>query len=501
MKNYSLYILVIGLVLIVLGAYMFTSDSRKMYTSQEFNGDVLSLNWSSNGEYLAVGARSELVIWNTQTKLISNSEKISTGEMNLIVWNPNSTQLASHIAQSSKIIIYSITNFPSKVTLNANNTVNCISWSPDGKFLATGLSNGFIIIWNTKNWSVQSQIQAGAESITALNWNLNDTVLITGTVSGTIQFFNQSDFSLINSFTIHNSSICSIDSISSTDLIVAYTDGTVLIYNTQQKEVLNEIKIAYSIQQLILNPKKDEFMLKFYENVNFVEIFTFNSLKINQFTKIRDSMVIMSSCWSSSGNIVVIGDGLNRFYFINPNKPSNSSILDLSAQYIVGLVSFFIGLLVSIIELYKIKNNELQAFKLKTQLLRSDNFVFKQESKFIVSILGLASLIVVNLFFNNIILASFLFLIAVILYYIFDINHNNSEEIQEIELYIQEKSFILGFKISLAIIFIFIAAYLVNLLLDLKMHIQLTFLPLINFFLLVFLIIEILKLYYSKIYQ
>ena len=500
-KNAYLYLLIFGVFVALAGSILIISDTRVFYNSQEMQGDILALDWSSNGTNLLVGARTKIYVWNTNTREIIYSFDIRNGTLNSLYWSPDNIHFASLLNDSNTISIYSISNTSLIRNLNCSSTINTISWSKDGKFLAAGLKNGSILMWNTSNWTNFKLLQNYHSSVTAISWDSINGILFAGTDNGNIIELNVTNNSILNTHIINNSSIVSILGGPPNDILIGCNNGSILLYNYELNNYVFKFNNNEGITHLYSNPEKNQFILSQKEGISYfsdtIKIFSFNSRSVSVITEITDSQTILSACWNNKGNEIVTGSGINRFYIWNPYKGSNNSIFDLSLEWIFGSLFCLVGFSLIIVGTVKSKQEIEKKEKIIQEIL-SKSILFKSYFKSIIFISFLIISILININFHNEFLNIGLLIIDTLFFYSLRIKN---DKFQEVESIIDSKSIINGYKIFLIFIFVFLAGYMVSLLNNSLILIRFNILLFINFIIVSILLIEILKIIYIRIYQ
>lgn len=151
-------------------------------------GDAFDVEWSSNGDYIAVSSRSKSVyIWSTdkfdlvQVLNFENKQSIHIH----VVWSPDGKYLAMAIA--GDIIIWDAIAQSQLIDFQAyDSSVDSISWSPDGTYLATAGWFGGVRLWDTSTWtlSTQTDTQLVQSTLREIDWSSDGTLIAAATSDG-----------------------------------------------------------------------------------------------------------------------------------------------------------------------------------------------------------------------------------------------------------------------------------------------------------------------------
>lgn len=141
------------------------------------------LDWSHNGDYLAVGDNDgQILIYDTNGKFVRSIENENKKSITAVAWHPSKNVL---VVLSDKIRIFdtagkllqSIKHRPEEVLML------CVAWHPSGRFFTTGdygdaQDKSMLQFWNAQGELLQQHIVSEAE-IRNLCWNRKGTRLAT----------------------------------------------------------------------------------------------------------------------------------------------------------------------------------------------------------------------------------------------------------------------------------------------------------------------------------
>jgi hypothetical protein len=164
-------------------AYIWNAATGELENSGDyFDGGsfdrVLSLDWSRNGNRIAVGGWTtpDINIWHADTLVLERTLTGHTEGVYSVRWSQDSSKLAS-ADRAGGIIIWSAAGQLLE-QFNAGNQVYEINWSPDGAYVATAQDNG-VVVWDIETGSaVQSYPASGR--VYAVAWSPDGTRLVYG---------------------------------------------------------------------------------------------------------------------------------------------------------------------------------------------------------------------------------------------------------------------------------------------------------------------------------
>ena len=181
-----------------------------------FGNDIFSVDWSSSGQFLAVGGASgaatyEVRVYDFDPSIPSfvpvadYSYGNAATEVRSVAWSPNGKYLAlggqPDIAGREVVVLEFSGNSLSEVAIFAQNTpsVRSVSWSPDGKYLAIGSrgtanDNEFkILSFNGSSLTEVASYNPGNNDIFSVSWSPCGRFLAFGgenTIGNNVQSFD-----------------------------------------------------------------------------------------------------------------------------------------------------------------------------------------------------------------------------------------------------------------------------------------------------------------------
>jgi len=129
------------------------NDGSHVYTYHGHSGDVLTLAWSPNGQYIASGGIDATVqIWNPTTGATVYTYRGHTDGVFDVAWSPDSQRIASASNDGTVQIWKALTGQRVATYVGSSNArggpvaSNAVAWSSDGKHIAIGSAGPAILI-------------------------------------------------------------------------------------------------------------------------------------------------------------------------------------------------------------------------------------------------------------------------------------------------------------------------------------------------------------------
>ncbi|MBZ0307431.1 MAG: hypothetical protein K8I82_15290, partial [Anaerolineae bacterium] len=149
---------------------------------------ALSLDWSHDGQLLAIGSLGKIEIWDSQTfEWVQTWELDDLGLVTWVAWGPDDTLLASVDGlnrQSYKVRIWEReTGQVTTEYAKHNDVINMLVWQPDGLSIASASADKTIHIWDSDTGHTSRIIQ-GKDRLYGVDWSPDGTQLAYGDLNG-----------------------------------------------------------------------------------------------------------------------------------------------------------------------------------------------------------------------------------------------------------------------------------------------------------------------------
>ena len=195
-----------------------------LVVQEDYDNDVLSVAWSPNSRYLALGGSSSLVT-TTQELVVAYFDGSSLADIaefeysdiiNSVDWSPTGTCFylaigGENASKEVEVVSFDGSNISSVDTFNHDVDISSVSWSPDGTYLAygsdvnaSGQEVGVLYFDGSSLSAITTATFEYNENITSVDWSPDGKYLAVGAGVGTTEVgvfsFNGSILSLIDTF-------------------------------------------------------------------------------------------------------------------------------------------------------------------------------------------------------------------------------------------------------------------------------------------------------------
>jgi WD40 repeat protein len=140
-----------------------------------------------------------------------------SGYISQMVWSPDGSEIAA--ATSHGIALFSAADFQFKELIPSSIMLRCLAYSPDGTFLAGGGVDGKIILWQTSDSQMVTNLHASDQAVVALAFSPDSTSLAASTWDHTVQVWETATWQVSHTFMGH---------LSTPTILQFSQDGTVL---------------------------------------------------------------------------------------------------------------------------------------------------------------------------------------------------------------------------------------------------------------------------------
>eukprot|EP01052_Picozoa_sp_SAG31_P033484 SAG31_NODE_3792_length_3877_cov_1.489412_2_plen_349_part_00 len=192
-----------------------TGDITSLCEIEDEDDYVCSVNWTADGNYLAVGTASSTVqIWDVERQKQLRAMHGHSGRVSSLAWNNH--MLASG-GKDGNIFNHDVRVQDHNVATMANHSqeVCGLKWSPDGSQLASGGNDNLVNIWQPHSGGVirpTFEFNQHQAAVKALAWCPHEAHTLAtggGTADRAIKFWNTSNGTCTNSIDT-KSQVCSL---------------------------------------------------------------------------------------------------------------------------------------------------------------------------------------------------------------------------------------------------------------------------------------------------
>ncbi len=173
--------------------FLWSPEQQNAVRDFAWQGSMLALAWSPNGEYLAAGAQDCSVhFW-----LLKTGEDLQMSgyprKVRELAWDPTSRYLATGGADISCVWDCS-GNGPAgtePIQLEAHQDyINCLAYQRQGAVLASGGEDGLVVLWQPAKQAGSCALAKHAVAISQLAWSADDQRLAVGTADGGVLLYS-----------------------------------------------------------------------------------------------------------------------------------------------------------------------------------------------------------------------------------------------------------------------------------------------------------------------
>jgi|GEM_PF-3796170 len=144
-------------------------------TQQENRGLISALEWSPNGNYLAVSGSQAIWIYDASLQDVTSLE--GTDFLRVIAWSPDGTKLA--VAREKAVEIWDSKSWKHIATLEGHEwSATSIAFSPDSQTIATGSYDKTIRLWDAVSGQPIHTLTGHDASVRALQWSDDGQMLL-----------------------------------------------------------------------------------------------------------------------------------------------------------------------------------------------------------------------------------------------------------------------------------------------------------------------------------
>jgi len=200
---------------------------------------ILSLAWSPDGQWLAVGhargsdGHDTVTLWEMTTLQHNHLRDLKgDGAVYSVAWSPDSQFVASTSSQSKIKVWDQATKVTKFVFRDHKSTVTSVAWSPDGKRLLSTGDDQTIKIWDLETKEVIATLCGHTDSVYSAVWSPDLCYIASGSKDGTIRIWNATKTEEARSGCRFDNWISSVDwSPDGQWLATAYLRSTVAIWD------------------------------------------------------------------------------------------------------------------------------------------------------------------------------------------------------------------------------------------------------------------------------
>jgi THO complex subunit 3 len=149
-------------------------DTRtRQCLAQKDVGECLVLAYSSDGKYIAVGLKNDMVKILKADDLEEITSYQETEEVYNIAWSSSSELFAVSLGNGNiRIVLFDGKTTSIFHTLKGHRTAaTCLEFDPMGNFLAVGSNEGIVSIWDLRDWICLKTFTKADQPVTSLSYS------------------------------------------------------------------------------------------------------------------------------------------------------------------------------------------------------------------------------------------------------------------------------------------------------------------------------------------
>jgi WD40 repeat protein len=167
--------------------YIYDAQTGEQLKSQALSGEILSLDWSPDGRWIAVGMFAHLTILDAAT-LEPVHELVDMPSPRSVAYSPDSQIIAVGTVQTGDVSLLDAVTLNQIRTLHGHTSpVTALSWSPDGTRLLSGSDDQTVRIWDPANGNELRNIRAHDGAIAAAAWSPDGEAILTASKDRTVR--------------------------------------------------------------------------------------------------------------------------------------------------------------------------------------------------------------------------------------------------------------------------------------------------------------------------
>lgn len=198
--------------------------------------------WSPDGDYLAVGVKKNIYIWDTTTWQVTLTFQGHTDTINGIAWSTNGTKIASttFAGRSPNILVWEVPN-GMILTEGGNEDILGIDWQPNGNLLIIP-AGGASRLYDSLTGNSLDSFEAYGQALTT-KWSPDGSMIASGSTGNIIAVFDADTATEIAKLEGHTDGINEVDwSPNGLQLASASYDGDIRIWDIGTKQTVQIIE-------------------------------------------------------------------------------------------------------------------------------------------------------------------------------------------------------------------------------------------------------------------
>lgn len=202
-------------------------------------GKIESIDWSPNGEELAVGG--QLGVW-LYTSTLEDIDFWSIPDITALAWSPNGHLITVADEYGVIQVLESSTGELLWKTQGHSAIISAIAWNKDGTLVATSSYDDSLKLWNASTGELIAVLEEQNGFAVTMSWNPEGSILAIGRDDGSLQFWDTSRRQLLRTIQAHRRDVDTVAWSHDGSLIASAGYRTINVWNAESDEGVREFR-------------------------------------------------------------------------------------------------------------------------------------------------------------------------------------------------------------------------------------------------------------------
>ncbi len=224
-------------------------DSHEPLTTlRGYSNKTWSLAFLHDSTHLIAGNEDSLVrVWDVREGTMSLELRGHSSRIWAVAPSRDGKWLASASDDLSIRIWNARTGAPYQVMHGHFDWIRSIAFSADSRFLASAAEDGKIMLWDVETGSISKSIEGRMPRVFTVAFCVNEEYLAAGGADRAVQLFSVENGEHIASLSGHKGWLTSVVAFGPTRLASCSEDGTIRIWDLEQRECLTELVVGNKV--------------------------------------------------------------------------------------------------------------------------------------------------------------------------------------------------------------------------------------------------------------
>lgn len=188
--------------------WQITDQNRQIQLMRIFKGtstDVLSLNFSADGERIALGSQDSTIQILNSAGIIEMKLGGHTDGIFDVNFSPNGQYLLS-ASKDRTVRLWDLKATLLNTLYGHTSSIWSVNFSPDGKMLASGSVDKTVRLWNADG-TFRQELKGHLDTVYGVSFSADGTKLVTASDDQTVKIWNSATGQLLHSLNIHGAKL------------------------------------------------------------------------------------------------------------------------------------------------------------------------------------------------------------------------------------------------------------------------------------------------------